>query len=109
MTESQLQDKIRLALGADPAIVLWRNNCGAAEMKRGGWLHYGVGNPGGADLIGMFRGRFVAAEIKTVVGRISKDQHQFAGCVTSHGGEYVVLRSVDDAITWLADLHRRYP
>lgn len=109
MSEALLQDQIRLALGSDPAIVLWRNNCGVAELRTGGRIRFGVGNPGGADLIGIFRGRFIAAEIKTPDGRQSPAQKTFQGCVDRHAGVYAILRSVADALAWLADLHTRYP
>jgi len=100
MTEPQLQDAIRLALGSVPGLVLWRNNCGTAEI-RGYPVKFGVANPGGADLIGIYNGRFVAVEIKTPTGRQSPDQKRFQSLVESKGGEYVILRSVDDAKAWV--------
>lgn len=99
MTESLLQDRIRLALGSTPGLCLWRNNCGYDGERR---VRYGVGSPGGADLIGVFNGRFVAVEIKTAQGRQSVDQRRFQQLVESRGGEYVILRSVDDALKWVA-------
>lgn len=108
MREAELQDKIRLALGTDPALCLWRNNCGSAEI-RGRRIKFGIANPGGADLLGVFRGRFVAIEIKTETGRLTEDQCRFRDLVLRMQGEYVVLRSVEEAAAWLADMHRRYP
>ena len=105
MTESQLQDHIRLALGREPGLVLWRNNCGAAEIN-GRRLAYGVGNPGGADLIGVWHGRFIAIEIKTPTGRQSEAQRVFEQLVTRNGGIYVVLRSVEEAHGFISQ-HRR--
>lgn len=104
MTEAQLQDAIRLALGArTDVLVLWRNNVGVAE-RNGHMIRFGVGNKGGADLIGLYRGRFVAVEIKTPHGRQTLEQRQFEALVQKLGGIYVVLRSVDDAHQWLAQL-----
>ena len=100
MTEGAIQDAIRLALSAVPGLVLWRNNIGTAEM-RGYRVKFGVGGPGGADLIGLWSGRFVAIEIKTPTGRQSPDQRLFQQLVESKGGEYVILRSVDDAKRWV--------
>lgn len=100
VTESLLQDQIRLALGAIPSLVLFRNNVGVAEM-RGHTVRFGVGGPGGADLIGIFNGRFVAVEIKTPTGRQSPDQKRFQSLVESKGGEYVILRSVAEALAWV--------
>lgn len=101
MTESQIQDAVRLSLGRHPDLVLWRNSIGVAE-RRGFTIRFGVGGPGGADLIGLFRGRFVAIEIKTPTGRQSPEQRLFQQLVERKGGTYVVLRSVDDAERWLA-------
>lgn len=104
MTESQLQDAIRLALGNDPDLALWRNNVGNVEARTGYRIAFGVGGPGAADLIGLYRGRFVAIEVKTPTGRQNPDQRRFENLVHSKGGIYVVLRSVDDAKAWLAQL-----
>lgn len=106
MTESQLQDAIRLALGSDPALVLWRNNVGMAWMRNGAPVRFGVGGPGAADLVGMYAGRFIAIEIKTPVGRQSAEQRTFQQLVERKGGIYVVLRSVDDARAWLATMRQ---
>lgn len=107
MTEAQILDAIRLDLGSADGLVLWRNSCGFVEHG-GRKIRYGVGSPGGADLIGCYRGRFLAVEIKTPTGRQSPEQRTFQGCVELNGGEYVVLRSVKDAREWLADLRRRH-
>lgn len=97
MTEAQIQDAVRLVLGADPDGVWWRNNIGTAILTGGARVKYGIGNPGGADLIGMFRGRFVAVEIKTPTGRQTTDQRRFQALVESKGGLYVIVSSADDA------------
>ncbi len=101
-------DRVRLVFGADPACVFWRNNIGVAEI-RGYKVRFGVGGPGGADLLGIFRGRFVAVEIKTPTGRQSSDQRTFQGCVEKHDAPYFIVRSEDDARAVLAELHRRFP
>lgn len=107
MTEAQLQDSIRLALGRDSELVLFRNNCGVLTDTTGRRIRFGVGNPGGADLIGIFRGVFVALEIKTTTGRLTREQELFGDLVRKRGGEYAVVRSVDEALAWLADLRGR--
>lgn len=103
MNESQIQDAIRLALGRVPGLVLWRNNVGVAE-RRGHMIRFGVGGPGAADLLGIYNGRFVAAEIKTPIGRLKPEQKLFRDLVTKLGGIYVVLRSPEEALTWAAQL-----
>lgn len=103
MTEGQLMDAVRLVLGSEPAGCWWRNNIGTAQLH-GHTVRFGVGNPGGADLIGVYRGRFVAVEIKTATGRQSPEQRQWQQLVESKGGLYVLNRSVDDARELLARL-----
>jgi len=102
--ESQIQDAIRLELGRDPDLVLWRNNIGMAWMRDGSPVRFGVGGPGAADLVGLYRGRFVALEIKTPTGRQTPEQKTFQQLVERKGGIYVVMRSVEDARAWLASL-----
>lgn len=101
MTEGQLQDAIRLALGTDPDVVLWRNNIGVAKMH-GHTVRFGVGGPGGADLLGMFRGRFAAVEVKSPSGRQSPEQRMFQQLIESKGGIYLMPRSVDEALASFA-------
>lgn len=108
MTELQIQDAVRLVLGADRAGVWWRNNVGLATTDRGTKIKFGL-FPGSADLIGLFRGRFVAVELKTPEGRQSPEQRRWQGVVEDHGGIYTIIRSEDDARELLAELHRRFP
>lgn len=106
MTESQLQDAIRLELGRRPdLVVVWRNNIGSAVMRGGFRVAFGVGGPGGADLLGLTHtGRFVAIEVKTPTGRVSDAQLDFAGVVCRLNGIHLVMRSVADARTFLESL-----
>lgn len=102
-TETTLQTKIRLALGLVPGLVIFRNNVGTATHVNPGTgreqrVAYGVGGPGGSDLIGCLRGRFIALEIKTEKGRVSAEQHGFLECVRANGGFAAIVRSVDDAV-----------
>lgn len=70
-------------------------------------VDYGHGNirplvyglcPGSADLIGCYRGRFIALEIKTPNGRQSAEQRKFQRCVERNGGVYLIPRSVKHAV-----------
>lgn len=102
-SETQIQDEIRLALGSVHGLVLYRNNVGLNThwpdgRKRDVPIKYGVGNPGGADLIGSFHGRAIAIETKTRRGVQSKDQKQFQACWERNGGIYLMPRSVAHAV-----------
>jgi len=63
---------------------------------------------GRADLIGVFRGRFVALEVKTTRGRQTAEQQMFQQLIERKGGEYAVLRSVEDARSWLESMRGKY-
>lgn len=104
MTESQIMDAIFLALGGTGEILLHRNNCGMAWMRDGKPVKFGVGNPGGSDFVGVYRGRALYIEIKTPIGRQSPEQKRFQQCVERHGGMYRILRSVKDAYALLQEL-----
>lgn len=72
-------------------------------------IRYGVGNPGGSDLIGLHTvtvtpdmvgqrlAVFTAIEVKTPVGRVSEQQQRFIAMVKGLGGIAGVARSVEDA------------
>lgn len=71
-------------------------------LKWNGWfvvrIQQGMGaHKGVPDLLCIREGRVVFAEVKTPTGRLSAHQVQFASDWTSHKGECVVLRSVEDA------------
>ena len=104
MTESQLQDAIRLELGRTGEVLLHRNNVGMARMPNGAPIKFGVGNPGGADLVGVYRGRALYIEIKTPTGRQSPEQKSFQSLVERHGAIYRILRSIEDAKALLQEL-----
>ena len=81
---------------------LWRNNVGCLKDERGIPLHYGLG-VGSSDWVGLvtregkLRGRFLAVEVKTPVGRVSDEQKAWLGAVRSLGGLAYVLRSREEA------------
>lgn len=108
LSESQLMDRVRLILGSEPDGVWWRNNTGVATSAAGHTIRYGLGN-GSADLVGLFRGRFVAVEIKTAAGRQTEDQQRWQRLVESKRGVYAIVRSEDDARALLYELRRRFP
>ena len=100
--ESQIQDVVYDVLIAEPTVLLYRNNVGTTVFPDGSRVKYGVGNPGGADLLGLYRdsagiGRFLAVETKTVRGRQSAEQRAFERFVTLRGGIYAICRSEADA------------
>lgn len=102
MTEAQLQHAVRLALGREPDLVIWRNETGVAEHldRRGrkGHVRYGLCR-GSSDLIGILKpsGRFFALELKTAIGKVTDEQDLFLRLIRRMGGFACVVRSVEEA------------
>jgi hypothetical protein len=110
MSEASIQQHIRLALGKLPYLRLFRNNCGKLpDPRTGRWVEFGVGNPGGGDLLGwrtvevtpeMVGQRvavFTSIEVKTPTGKLRAEQEQWMKVVRGAGGIAGVARSVEDA------------
>lgn len=97
MSEAEVLRQIRLGLNA-PGRVFWRNNVGVAEFPSGERVAYGVGGPGGSDLLGIVDGHFVAIEVKSARGRLTAEQKRFIDLVRRCGGRAGEARSVEDAI-----------
>jgi hypothetical protein len=107
-SEQAIQQGIILAHSKGPTRLL-RNNCGQCQTSDGRVIRYGVGNPGGSDLIGLHTvtitqdmvgqrlAVFTAIEVKTPTGRATEQQNRFIAMVKNLGGIAGVARSVDDA------------
>jgi len=107
--ETEIQQRIRLALGTTPHLRLFRNQVGQLPDPRTGRpVQFGLAR-GSADLIGwrtvtitpdMVGTRlavFTSIEVKTPTGRLTPQQHAWLGTVRSAGGIAGVARSVRDA------------
>lgn len=114
--ETELQQRIRLALGTMPDARLFRNQCGQLPDPRTGRpVQFGLAR-GSADLIGwrtvtitpdMVGQRlavFTSLEVKTPTGRLTPAQHNWLGAVRQAGGVAGVARSVGDALQIVSDL-----
>ena len=109
MKESDIQKLIMIAISENGGIV-FRNNCGVLLNPAGIPIRFGIGNPGGSDLIGIKPtiitadmigqtiGVFTAIEVKTQNGRVSKEQKHFLDAIRRVGGISGIARSVDDAL-----------
>ena len=100
MKEIDILRSVQLALSEAGAIT-WRNNSGCLKDARGVPVRFGVGSPGGSDLIGIYKGRFCAFEIKTPKGKATDAQLNFIAAVIKNGGIAGVVRSPDEAIELL--------
>jgi hypothetical protein len=99
-TEAEIEHAIRLRLGREPGVVIWRNSTGVDQRTH---VRYGL-CVGSSDLIGIVTthtgtGRFLALEVKRPhVGQLSTPQRQFLRLVNQCGGYGACVRSVEDAL-----------
>ena len=100
--ETALMHRVMLAL-SEAGCIVWRNNCGAIQSADGRFVRYGIGNPGGSDLIGICRGRFLAVEIKTSKGRATQEQQRFINAVLTAGGIAGIVRSPEEALALIRE------
>jgi len=114
--ETILQQQIRLAVGINPDIRIFRNQVGSLPDPRTGRLvTFGLAK-GSADLIGwrtvtitqsMVGTRlaiFTSIEVKTPTGRIRPEQQAWLEAVLHAGGLAGIARSVTDAQALLSNL-----
>lgn len=84
MTEAAIIQAIRKYLSTIPELFFWKEHGGQ------------YGTAGIPDLICCYRGFFVAIEVKTSTGRLTKLQDLTLEDIRKAGGIAVVARSVDD-------------
>lgn len=101
MKERNIQNLIMLVL-SEAGCVVYRNNCGSHKTEDGRYIKYGVGNPGGSDIIGYTSdGRFLAVEVKTPTGRARKEQIAFINQINRSHGIAFIARSPEEALELL--------
>ena len=93
MLESEIQKAITDYLAARK-IFCWKNHNTGVPNGRGG-LRKG-GKKGVSDILGIYKGRFLAIEVKTPKGKTTEAQDQFLAQVVKNGGIGFVARSVDN-------------
>lgn len=116
--ETDLQQRIRLALGTQSDLRLFRNQVGQLPDPRTGRpVQFGLAR-GSADLIGwrsvvitpeMVGQRvaiFLSIEVKTPTGRLTPAQHAWLGTVRGAGGIAGVARSVGAAFEIVTATHQ---
>ena len=113
--ETELQQRIRLALGLQRDLRIFRNQVGQLPDPRTGRpVQFGLAR-GSADLIGWrtititpdMVGRriavFTSIEVKTPTGRLTPAQRNWLNAVTASGGIAGVARNLNDALRITAD------
>lgn len=90
-SEKSVQNEILATFGGLPFLRLWRQNTGAAKMRDGSYVSFGL--VGSADLSGLLRcGRRVEIEVKSATGRVRPEQERYATMIRAFGGFYVLAR-----------------
>jgi hypothetical protein len=84
MKESNIQQLIRLE-ASRLGCILWRNNTGMLRNDKGTPVRYGLCE-GSSDLIGIYKGRFVAIEVKQPKKKPTCAQINFLLQVRENGG-----------------------
>ena len=89
---------------------MFRNNCGKLMDRNGRLVQFGVGNPGGSDLIGwtpvtiteemvgQTLAVFTAIECKSAIGQPTDAQVSFLEAVRRQGGRAGIARSGAEAV-----------
>lgn len=89
--ETKVSHEIMWALNGIEGLRLFRNDAGRHKLANGSWVISGLCK-GSSDLIGIYKGMFVAIEIKTMRGRISDEQFKFIRLIRHLGGFALVIR-----------------
>tara|TARA_B100000963_G_C22436487_1_gene584543 strand:- start:420 stop:818 length:399 start_codon:yes stop_codon:yes gene_type:complete len=112
-SENQIQQEIRLAVGQEKNLRLFRNETGSLPNPRTGkWVDFGLAK-GSSDLIGFKTievtpdmvgeklAVFTSIEVKNKRGKVSELQHNWLQVVKKAGGITGVARSIQDALNIL--------
>ncbi len=102
ITESVLQRAVLDYLAyLSNSIPLYFFRSAAGQVKTEQGRMFKTGKPGCPDISVILRGRYIGLEIKTTTGRQSTFQKQAEKEIIAAGGEYHIIRCIDDLRTLL--------
>lgn len=118
--EKSIERAIRLRLGQEPDLVIWRHSASPTGQDAEGNFFRGGLPVGCPDLVGILAltdawggggrhvptGRFVAFEVKAAKGRATEKQLAFHALIRKFGGFCAVVRSVEEALAALERARR---
>lgn len=81
--------------------VFWNSPSAGVFDPTKGRFRKTAGRKGVADILGCFKGHFIAIEVKTKKGKLTDHQISFLKDVAKSGGYACVVRSVEDAIEFI--------
>lgn len=105
MKETQIQSQILKLLEKSNEIYCFRAGSGCIQTAYGGYFK--TGKKGLPDIICLYRGLFIGLEVKTDIGRQSKEQKEAEEIIKKLGGFYFVVKSTKDVIKIFNDLKRK--
>lgn len=100
INEKQLCNLIIEVLNLNGCFV-WRTNAGKAQFETNGKKRMvTIGKAGTSDIIGLYKGRFLALEVKlpTTRNKVTILQQDFLDEVKRHGGIAAVVTSPEEAL-----------
>lgn len=83
-SETDILQACRLA-ASEAGAVVFRNNTGKLQDKNGRWVDFGL-CVGSSDLIGWYKGKFLAIEVKKPGKKPKSQQLNFIDAVNNAGG-----------------------
>ena len=100
MTEKEIERQILDYLHTLPGCVAWKHHQLIANKHRRRGKYEPKGIP---DIIGVYRGRFIAIEVKRPKGGVVKqEQKLFIELLNKYGGLAFIATSVEDVQRYLA-------
>lgn len=111
-TEHQIQNAILNYFQMLRDCFVWRSNTGSTMIGTPGKQRYiRFGLKGSADIIGCYRGHFIAIEVKRQKpkGKTTPEQDRFLQSIRDCGGYAIVAYSVDDAQALIARINKEHP
>lgn len=84
MSESAILKRVMME-ASKLGLRVWRNNTGALRDQEGRLVRYGL-CVGSSDLIGIYKGRFVAIEVKAPGKQPTEEQVKFLAAIRKNQG-----------------------
>ncbi len=72
----------------------YRQNSGALKTERGGFVRFGTS--GAPDIVAVINGQYIGIECKIEKGKLSPSQFTFGEKLVKAGGQFIVVRTLDD-------------
>ena len=91
----EITGPVLVRLSAMPGAMFWRQNVGTFRTMDGRRV-VRIGPDGAGDIMGVYFGRAVAVETKTLKGRHRETQARFRDAFVLRGGVYVTIRAVEE-------------